>query len=150
MLKILIITISLIPLSVFAIEEDEIAKEVADNVSSEFATCAAYFAIVSEAVSRSGDKDISNQYKSIQETAMSYALISAKVGRTDEMAQKVSLARFSMFLQGMGEDMGKDISNISILSNKYAFTCKNAMEKPEKLMEDIQNKVVQKYTEKKR
>ena len=150
MLKILIITILLIPLSAFAIEADEISKEVADNVSSEFAACAAYFAIVSEAVSRSGDKDISKQYKSIQETAMSYALISAKTGRTDEMAQKVALARFSMFLQGMGEDMGKDISNISILSNEYALKCKNAMEKPEKLMEDIQNKVVQKYATKKR
>ncbi len=140
----------LLPLSVYATEADEISKEVADNVSSEFASCAAYFAIISEAVARPGDKEMSMQYKNIQETAMNYALTSAKTGRTSEMAQKVAVARFGMFLQGMGEDMGKDMSNISILSNKYAFTCKKAMEKPDKLIEDIHNDVMQKYAKKQR
>lgn len=113
---------------------DEISKEVSDNVSEEYVTCAAYYSIASEAIRRSGDIKTAVKYEEARDTALQYALITAKKGRTKEMAEKVTLARLDLNMKSMTKEIDNDIGNISILMNKYANRCKEALENPDKIM----------------
>jgi len=78
MQKILAILLLILSFSIYAIDSDEIAKLVSDNISSEYAACAAYFSIAAEAVSRSGNKEISEQYKNNQDIALNYSVNSSR------------------------------------------------------------------------
>lgn len=123
----------------------EMVKEVTNNISSEFAQCAAYFTISSEALKRAGENPTADKYRKTSDTALEYALIAAQEGRTAAMAQKVTLARFEAGMKEMLEEIDKDVSNIAILQNKYGLRCKNSMERPEDMMKEWQDKVLQKY-----
>lgn len=126
-------------------QDTKIAKEVTNNISGEFTECASYFAIGSEALVRSGNTEFADKYKKTMDKALEYALIAAQVGRTAEMAQKVTLARFDIGMKEMLEEIDKDISNISILQNKYAMRCKTIMEQPERMMQEWQDKIMAKH-----
>ena len=124
---------------------DEIVKEISNNVSEEYITCAAYFSIVSEAMRRSGDAEVASKYEAYRDLAVQYALIAAKEGRTQEMAERVSLARFELNVKSMTNEIDNDIGNISILLNKYSARCKEIMEDPEKVMVEWGDKILEKH-----
>lgn len=115
-----------------------------DNVSEEFITCASYFSIVSRALENSAEKETSTKYEKAMQSAIDYALIAAQEGRTMEMVQKVTLARFEMNMKDMTKEIEGNVSNISILTNKYAYRCKAVMENPEAMMEEWVNKAINK------
>jgi 1-aminocyclopropane-1-carboxylate deaminase/D-cysteine desulfhydrase-like pyridoxal-dependent ACC family enzyme len=45
----------------------------------------------------------------------------------------------------MFKEIDNNVSNISILMNKYGFRCKGAMENPEAMMKEWGNKVLDKH-----
>ncbi|MDQ7839035.1 MAG: hypothetical protein RDU59_11170 [Thermodesulfobacteriota bacterium] len=136
--------IILISTSAYA-ENDQIANEIVDNISHEFVDCACYFSIVAQGIRNSGDKTLAAKYDEASDTAMKYAVIAAEKSRITEMAQKVTLARFELGLKSMIKEIENDVSNLSILTNKYAFPCKTAIETPEAMMKEWENKVIDKH-----
>jgi hypothetical protein len=124
-------------------EATDIKNEAFDNVSSEFITCAGYFALVSRALENAGKTDLARKYDKAMNTAMDYALTTAEEGRTKEMAQKVTLARFEIDTQNMSKEIGSNASNISILTNKYGDRCKDIIEKPELVIQEWGNKAIE-------
>ncbi len=128
----------------FAIDEaTKIKNEAFDNISSEFVTCAGYFALVSRALENAGKTEMAGKYDKATKTAMDYALMTAQESRTKEMAQKVTLARFEMDMKDMTREIDGNASNISILTNKYGYRCKDVMEKPESMMQEWGNNVLE-------
>lgn len=124
----------------------EIAKEVSDNISSEYAQCAAFFMVSNGALERAGKTELAERYKKIQDRAVEYALIAArKGGRSEEMAQKVTLARLEIGTKRMLGEIDNDGSNISILLNKYATRCTSIMEQPERMMKEWLDQAMKKY-----
>lgn len=121
-----------------------IMKEAANNVSSELVECSMYFEISSEGLRRSGQRDAADAYKSVSEVALDRALAAAQLGRSAEMAEKVTLARAELALKDMIAEMENDISNISILQNNYATRCKTVLEHPKRIMEEWVNKAMSK------
>ncbi len=112
----------------------EISKEISNNVSEEYVTCASYYSIASEAIRRSGDLETAATLEEARNATLQYALIAAKDGRTKEMAEKVTLARLDLNMKSMTNEIDNDIGNISILMNKYADRCKEIMEYPDKIL----------------
>jgi pyruvate formate-lyase activating enzyme-like uncharacterized protein len=122
----------------------EIMREAANNVSSELVECGAYFQISSEALRRTGRSAIADAYESHSEVALDRALTAAQIGRSSHMAEKVTLARYELSVKDMLAEMDNDMSNISILLNKYATRCKMVIERPERIMEEWGNKAMSK------
>ena len=128
-----------------ASRDNEITKEIANNVSDEFVTCAAFYMISAEAVRRSSDPETASRYEELSDTALHYALNAANKGRTQEMAQKVTLARLELNIKSMKKDIDSDVSNISVLINNYGYQCKQVMENPEKVLDEWTEKIFRKY-----
>lgn len=146
-MKALLTLITLIILVAHAYASDsaiDVKNAAFNNISEEFVACASYFSIVSHALEKSAKKETSIEYEISMQTALDYALIAAQEGRTKEMAQKVTLARFEMHMKDMTKDIDGNFSNISILMNKYAYRCKAVMEKPEAMMKEWVNKAINK------
>ena len=126
-------------------DAEEIGKEIANNVSEEFVICAAFYSICTEAVSRSGDPQTVPRYEEAFDAALYYALTAAKKGRTQEMAEKVTLARLELYMKSMTGEIDNDMGNISILLNKYLYRCILVMENPAKVFDDWSEKIFRKY-----
>lgn len=127
------------------VNSNEISKELSNNVSEEYVTCAAYYSIASEAIRRSGDIKTAVKYEEARDAALQYALIAAKEGRTKEMAEKVTLARLDLNMKSMTKEIDNDIGNISVLMNKYADRCKEILENPDKIMAEWTDKILRKH-----
>jgi hypothetical protein len=139
-----VVLIFLISTSAYA-GNDEIENEIFDNVSHEFVECASYFSIVAQGIRNSGDETVAAKYDQASDIANKYAVMTAEKSRTKEMAQKVTLSRFEISLKSMLKEIDNNVSNISILSNKYGYRCKGAMENPEEMMKEWGNKVLDKH-----
>ena len=124
---------------------EDIMKEISNNVSEEYVICAAYYLIGSEAIRRSGDLKTAAKSEQAHDTALQYAVIAAKEGRTEEMAQKVTHARLELTLKSMTNEIDNDVGNFSILMNKYLYRCKEIMEDPDKLMNEWADKILKKH-----
>lgn len=129
---------------IYASDKDtDVKNAISDNISEEFLTCASYFSIVMRGLEKSGEKETAAKYQQAINGAIDYALIAAQEGRTSEMAQRVTLSRYELNLKDMTKEIDNNFSNISILTNKYAYRCKSVMEKPEAMMEDWANKIIE-------
>ena len=122
----------------------EIMREAANNVSSELVECGAYFQITSEALRRTGRTASADSYEASSDLALNRAFDAAQIGRTSQMAEKVTLARYELSVKDMIAEIDNDMSNISILLNKYATRCKMVIERPERIMEEWGNKAMSK------
>jgi hypothetical protein len=126
----------------------EIIKEASNNISEEFVTCAAFYSIAAEGLRRSGHLEDAAKMDKARNAALEYALISAKEGRTIEMAKKVTMARLELNMKSMTNEINNDIGNISILINEYAGCCKEIMENPDKMMAEWADKIIKKHVTK--
>lgn len=77
---------------------------------------------------------------------MEFALIAAMEDRTQEMAEKVTMARLNLEMKSLLSEIDNDIGNISILMNKHADRCQDIMEDPDKMMNEWADKIFKKYT----
>ena len=130
------------------LSSDEIYKEVMNNVSYEFVTCSAFYFFCSEAFRLSDDLENASKYEEYRNNAATFALTAAKKGRTQEMAEKVTLARLDLEMKSMTNEIENDISNISILMNKHLDHCEEIMTDPEKIMNKRSDKILKKHLSK--
>lgn len=111
-----------------------IADEITDNIATEYAVCAAYFAIAQGGMESTGSHEHAAKYKEASNTAAQFSLFAAQKTRSEEMAMNVTLARFEMNLKAMKAEIGNDYSNISLLINKHSTRCTEAMTDSEAFM----------------
>lgn len=114
---------------------DEIQNEINNNISHEFVECAAFFGMASEGIRRGGNNMLASEFKTSMQNSLAYAMAYAQIGRTKEMAQKVTLARLEMSISLMQKKIENDFSNISLLAVDYGERCKEVMKNPLSLEE---------------
>ena len=112
---------------------DEKQTYVLNNLQEDFTTCYSYYKIASEGISRGRELD--------QETidgldrSANISLESAYlIGQQLNMKTEAMTARVKMAFKRMQEEMGSDFINFSIILDKYAYYCKDVIEKPEERM----------------
>ena len=130
--KILFISIILLhvnPLFSYGQESKGIDKNL-ENISGQYAECAAYYRLVYHAMNSSNEPKTANAYRELEDTAMFYSLLLANEGRNKDLAVEVTNSRIEMYLKKMKTETKNRNENISILINKYHFGCQEAMENP--------------------
>jgi hypothetical protein len=124
---------------------EEIIKEVSNNISHEYCSCSAFYFILSRGLRRSGELKGASKYEEISQLAFTFALTASQEGRTEEMAEKVTMARLSLEMKSMMHEIDNDYSNASILLDKYLLHCKEIMEDPDKFMEEMMEKILKRH-----
>ena len=124
---------------------EAITAEVTDNIATEYAECAAYFAVLQGAFASSGKPTESAKFKAASDKAAEFSLISARQSRSEDMATKVTLARFEMSLKEMQKTIDNNYSNISLLMNKYSDSCVEGMTNSAAFMKRWSDRVTAKY-----
>ena len=112
---------------------------ILNNLQEDFTTCYSYYKIAGEGISRGRELD--------QETidglnrSADIALQSAYlIGQQLNMKTEAMSARVEMAFQKMSDEMGSDFINFSVILNKYAYYCKDVIEKPEQRMQYWEDK----------
>jgi hypothetical protein len=123
----------------------ELTAEVTDNVSTEYVECAAYFAVVQDAFSKSGNAAASAKYNEVSDKAAQFGLMAAQQSRSEEMATKVTLSRFETNLKSMQKTIENNYSNIALLSSKYSDSCVEAMTDSTVMIKRWTTKITSKY-----
>ena len=118
---------------------DEKQTYVLNNLQEDFTTCYSYYKIAGEGISRGRELD--------QETidglnrSADIALESAYlIGQQLNMKTEAMSARVEMAFQRMSDEMGSDFINFSVILNKYAYYCKDVIEKPEQRVQYWEDK----------
>ncbi|EJM09794.1 hypothetical protein PMI21_05526 [Pseudomonas sp. GM18] len=106
----------------FAYEPDR----ALNNLAHELAECAGFY-VVSAKILESQNPELAERSNKAADTALDYskALTSAKLTR----------ARTEMAIKSMLKDLDNDVSNFSILLNKYADQCGETVSDPVKRMD---------------
>ena len=136
---------SLTPLVAAQPSAEAMAAEVTDNVATEYAECAAYFAIVQGAFQSSGKATEGAKYKEASDKAAAFSLLAAKQSRSEEMATRVTLTRFEMSLKSMQKTIENNYSNMSLLMNRHSEPCVEAMTDSSVLIKRWTEKASAKY-----
>ena len=118
---------------------DEKQTYVLNNLQEDFTTCYSYFKIAEEGFSRGtnvDEKTIAGLRKSSEISLQSAYL----VGEELNMKLEAMRARVKMSFEKMKKEIGSDFINFSIILDKYAYYCRDVIEKPEERMSYWENK----------
>lgn len=126
---------------------EAISAEVTDNVATEYAECAAYFAVVQGAFQSAGKANDAKKYKEASDKAAEFSLLAAQQSRPEDMATRVTLARFEMNLKAMQKTIDNNYSNISLLMNKHSDVCVEAVTDSSAMVKRWTDRVSSKYGE---
>ena len=109
---------------------DEKQTYVLNNLQEDFTTCYSYYKIAGEGISRGRelDQETIDGLNRSAEIALESAYL---IGQQLNMKTEAMSARVKMAFQRMQEEMGSDFINFSVILNKYAYYCKDVIEKPE-------------------
>ena len=112
---------------------------ILNNLQEDFTTCYSYFKIAEEGISRGSnvDKETVAGLKKSADISLESAYL---VGEQLNMKTEAMTARVKMSFQKMQKEMGSDFINFSIILEKYAYYCKEVIEKPEVRMQYWENK----------
>ena len=110
-------------------QEREGIDKTLENISGQYAECAAYYELVYHAMNSSNEKETANAYRKLEESAMFYSILLANEGRSKDVAVEVTNSRIEMYMKKMKQEANRN-ENISILINKYNFGCQALMENP--------------------
>ena len=140
---ILLLILILSPLSSFGQEKRQIDKNL-ENISWQYAECAAYYGLVFNAMKASNENETANAYNQLENDAMFYSLLLANEGRSKDLAIEVTNARIDIYIQKMKQETDNRNENISILINKYHFECQELMKNPPtELIEVLKKRLVE-------
>jgi hypothetical protein len=140
-----IATASITCLSAAQPSAEAMTAEVTDNVATEYAECAAYFAMVQGAFQSSGKAIEAAKYKEASDKAAEFAVLAARQSRSEEMATRVTLARFEMSLKSMQKTVDYNYSNMSLLMSRHSGPCVEAMTDSAALIKRWTEKISAKY-----
>ena len=118
---------------------DEKKTYVLNNLQEDFTTCYTYFKIAEEGLSRGknvDEKTIAGLRRSSEISLQSAYLL----GEELNMKIEAMKARVKMSFEKMQKEIGSDFINFSVILDKYAYYCKEVIEKPEERMTYWENK----------
>ena len=118
---------------------DEKKTYVLNNLQEDFTTCYTYFKIAEEGLSRGknvDEKTIAGLRRSSEISLQSAYLL----GEELNMKIEAMKARVKMSFEKMQKEIGSDFINFSVILDKYAYYCKEVIEKPEERMIYWENK----------
>ncbi|WP_455198208.1 hypothetical protein [Kaarinaea lacus] len=116
--------------------DPELKKQVYDRVSEEFATCSAYYSIVSAAMKKTEKQKMADEADDAMEKSFGVALDLAMQNNTEGEANRLTWSRYQSSLEIMEKEAGKDYGNISTVRSKYGERCQWIMTYPEELMKE--------------
>jgi hypothetical protein len=125
--------------------EKEIQTEIADNIAGEYIDCGVYFNLVYEGAEKAGRMELAKQYNDLVDLCYSSAYMLIKSNREEEMAAKVSTSLVSMRNTYLRNEIDNNLSNLSVLSNKYMDSCIDIIKDPTEMMETWSQRVRSKY-----
>ena len=102
--------------------------DVWNNVAHEYARCSVVYTMLANAAVAGEWKGTADNLSATADAAFRFALIAAKFGRTDEMADKVIASYLILEFDGMRRLIDNDNRNISILIVEHGERCKWAVE----------------------
>ena len=118
---------------------DEKKTYVLNNLQEDFTTCYSYFKIAEEGFSRGknvDEKTIAGLRRSSEISLQSAYLVGEELNMKIESMK----ARVKMSFEKMQKEIGSDFINFSVILDKYAYYCKEVIEKPEERMTYWENK----------
>ena len=114
-------------------------KRAVNSFAHEHAICAAYYAVAAKCLSASNDMEMRDKISKVGSGFISRGREYTKVaGLRDETFG----ARMEMAAKQMSSTMGDDCSNISLVLNEHALSCKALFEEPEKRIDALMNEMV--------
>ena len=118
---------------------DEKQTYVLNNLQEDFTTCYSYYKIAGEGISRGRelDQETIDGLNRAAEIALESAYL---IGQQLNMKTEAMSARVKMAFQRMQDEMGSDFINFSVILDKYAYYCKDVIEKPEQRIQYWENK----------
>ena len=118
---------------------DEKQTYVLNNLQEDFTTCYSYYKIAGEGISRGRelDQEAIDGLNRSADIALESAYL---IGQQLNMKTEAMSARVEMAFQKMSDEMGSDFINFSVILNKYAYYCKDVIEKPEQRIKYWENK----------
>jgi hypothetical protein len=118
---------------------DEKQTYVLNNLQEDFTTCYSYYKIAGEGISRGRelDQETIDGLNRSAEIALESAYL---IGQQLNMKTEAMSARVKMAFKTMQKEMGSDFINFSIILDKYAYYCKDVIEKPEQRIKYWENK----------
>jgi len=102
--------------------------DVMNNVAHEYARCSVFYTIIANAARAGERKGTADNLSATADSALQLSLLAAKVGRTNEMAEKVIASYLKLEFDGMRRLIDNDNRNISILLVEHGDRCKWAVE----------------------
>jgi hypothetical protein len=84
---ILLLILILSPLSSFGQEKRQIDKNL-ENISWQYAECAAYYGLVYYAMKASNENETANAYRQLESDAMFYSLLLGNEGRSKDLVHR--------------------------------------------------------------
>jgi len=129
-MKRLILTILFTMVQSVSVIADEKQTYVLNNLQEDFTTCYCYYKIAGEGISRGRelDQEAINGLNRSANIALESAYL---IGQQLNMKTEAMSARVNMAFQKMQDEMGSDFINFSVILDKYAYYCKDVIEKPE-------------------
>ena len=110
-----------------------------ENQSAMYAECAAYYRLVYFALVESQQEETASAYREMEDNAMFVSLAVASKGRSQDMAVEVTNSRIEMSMKIMKQEIDNRNENISILINKYQFSCQEALSSPSSAVMQVLN-----------
>ena len=101
-----------------------------ENISDQYAECAAYFRLQNQALILSNEPETAKSYRGLEGTAMFYHLLLAYQGRSRNKAIEVTNSRVDMFTKKLQQEAANREEITSELTRKYDSGCQEEMENP--------------------
>lgn len=114
-----------------------LGKEIAEGISNEYAACSAYYSITAVSLECAGAVDAAAIADDLADQAFNYSYQAASAVRSKEMASEVAESRVSLHLQEMTIEAQGDMSDVSMLANKYDSRCQKALENPAGFVDEV-------------
>jgi hypothetical protein len=115
--------------------QEALTEEIFGNAMDDYCTCAAFYQWSSEAMSRRGSKESAEGYGNISTQLLSFAVSLGLATKTEEMALKVTQAKFVMASDSMRAEIQNKLTNFSILMNRHLKPCQEMVQNPTQVVE---------------
>ena len=113
-----------------SVKSDAMSDFIFTNLQQDFSDCYAYYKISEEGVKRSKSNTKDNAVPKLVEAVERSLLGAAEVGGFINMKQEAMTARIQLALKDLGNQMGSDYVNISILIVRYGDMCNDLINDP--------------------
>lgn len=129
-----IIVLGLCSINVYSNEKE---RYILQNLNQDFIHCYAYWKINTLGAQRAKDQ---RRAKLFSDTADRYLKESIGISKLINMSDSALLAASELSIESIGNEMGHDFVNISVIVKKYGRFCKNLLEKTDERLDYWESK----------